>query len=262
MKQRLDIAIFSTGLANSRERAKQLIKSGSITVNGKPAAKASLEVDDEDVIELVGSQCPYVGRGGLKLEKAISLWQLDVCGLVCLDIGASTGGFTDCLLQNGAKLVYAVDVGHDQLDESLRADSRVVSMERTNIRTADASLFENVSFICMDVSFVSIRLIIPRIAEILSGSGEAVLLIKPQFEAGKGNVGKNGIVKSLSVHKAVLRSIISDCLLSGLVPLGLTPSPITGSDGNTEYLIRVTAANTEYIPIDTDHIAEEALSRN
>lgn len=261
MKQRLDTAIYSGGLTKSREQAKQLIKSGCVNVNGKPASKASLEVDDTDTIELVGEQCPYVGRGGLKLEKALKLWQLDVKGLVCLDIGASTGGFTDCLLQNGAERVYSVDVGHDQLDNSLRGDRRVISMERMNIRSADASLFPDVSFVCMDVSFISVKLIIPKISEILGGGGEAVILIKPQFEAGKGNVGKNGIVKSPAVHKSVLREVVASCLLSQLTPVGLTVSPITGSDGNTEYLLRLTAAKTEYIPIDTDRVADEALSR-
>lgn len=237
---RLDMLLTEKGLAKSRERAKELIKAGQVTVNGKTAAKPSLDVSEDCALQVVGGQLKYAGRGGLKLEKAVSEFGIKLAGRVCLDIGASTGGFTDCMLQCGGSFVYAVDVGHSQLDEKLLGDSRVLNMEKTNILNLAADDFpRNPDFISADVSFVSLTRILPKIAELLPGSGEAVVLIKPQFEAGRANVGKNGIVKDRKVHARVLEEICACCCSLGLEAAGLTYSPIKGGnghDGNIEYL--------------------------
>lgn len=237
---RLDVYLSESGLVKSRAAAKELIKSGQVTVGGKTAAKPSLDVEDGSGVEIVGEQLRYVGRGGLKLEKALNVFGLDIAGLVCIDIGASTGGFTDCMLQNGAAYVYAVDVGHGQLDGKLINDERVLNMEKTNILELSAEDFpKNPSFISADVSFVSLKRILPKIKELLPESGRAAVLIKPQFEAGKSNIGKSGIVRDRKVHAAVLEDIVSFCFSLGLEVSGLTHSPVTGgsgADGNIEYL--------------------------
>lgn len=241
---RLDLYLTENGLAKSRERAKELIKAGQVEAEGKTVLKPSFEVTEGCGVKVVGEQLKYVGRGGLKLEKALSEFKIDVAGRVCLDIGASTGGFTDCMLQSGAAFVYAVDVGHGQLDEKLQSDSRVQNMEKTNILELTAEDFpKDPTFISADVSFVSLKKILPKIAELLTESGEAVVLIKPQFEAGKANIGKNGIVKDRKVHAAVLEDISSRCFSSGLEVRGLTHSPITGGDGNIEYLAHIGKGN-------------------
>lgn len=237
---RLDIYLAESGLVKSRVTAKELIKSGQVTVDGKIAAKPSLDVDGDCKVGIIGEQLRYVGRGGLKLEKALNEFGLNLSGQVCIDVGASTGGFTDCMLRNGAAFVYAVDVGHGQLDDSLVNDERVLNMEKTNILELSAEDFpKNPSFISADVSFVSLKHILPKIKELLPENGCAAVLIKPQFEAGKSNIGKKGIVKDRNVHAAVLKDIVSFCFSLELEVSGLTHSPITGgngTDGNIEYL--------------------------
>lgn len=234
---RLDVYLTERGLVKSRERAKELIKAGQALVDGKAVTKPAHEVTENSEIKVIGKQLKYVGRGGLKLEKAVSEFGIDLNGRICIDIGASTGGFTDCMLQNGAAYVYAVDVGHGQLDEKLAADGRVLNMEGTNIKNLSAEDFpKRPDFISADVSFVSLKQILPKIRELLPENGEAAVLIKPQFEAGRANIGKNGIVKDRKVHERVLADIISFCFSVGLVPEKITHSPISGGDGNIEYL--------------------------
>jgi 23S rRNA (cytidine1920-2'-O)/16S rRNA (cytidine1409-2'-O)-methyltransferase len=237
MGKRLDVELFERGMAKSREQAKELVKLGGVLVDGKAAVKPSLTVNPESKIEIIAPKPKYVGRGGLKLEKALASFNISVSGKICIDVGASTGGFTDCLLQNGARKVYAVDVGHGQLDESLAGDDRVVNLEKTNFRTMDISVFkEEIDFICIDVSFVSLKLVLPRAAEILSSGGELAALVKPQFEAGKSNLNKNGIVKSPKVHKEVLEEIVLFC--GGFLNVkDVDFSPVKGGDGNIEYLL-------------------------
>ncbi len=237
---RLDVYMTEIGLVKSRERAKDLIKAGQVTVDGMIAAKPSFEVPENCNLQIIGEQLKYVGRGGLKLEKALREFGIDLAGRVCLDIGASTGGFTDCMLQNSAAFVYAVDVGHGQLDEKLISDKRVLNMEKTNIlELTEGSFPKKPEFISADVSFVSLKKILHKITELMTESGEAVALIKPQFEAGKASVGKNGIVKDRKVHARVLEDIFACCFSLGLEIFGLTHSPITGGDGNIEYLAHI-----------------------
>lgn len=237
---RIDIYLSENGYVKSRERAKSLIKSGQVQVNGAVVSKPSYEVSEDEKIEITGEQLRYVGRGGLKLEKAISAFGIKLKDRVCIDIGASTGGFTDCMLQCGASYVYAVDVGHDQLDESLVNDKRVCNMERTNIRNLTPDDFSAVpSFAATDVSFVSLKQILPKIKELLPENGEAAVLIKPQFEAGKSAIGKNGIVKDRKVHERVLADIVSFCFSQQLEVENLVHSPISGGDGNIEYLAHI-----------------------
>lgn len=241
--------LTENGLARSRERAKELIKNGFVLVDGKAAKKASDDVSDENNVEVTGGQLIYVGRGGLKLEAAVKQFGIDLSGMECVDIGASTGGFTDCMLKNGAVKVYAVDVGHDQLDASLAADSRVVNMEKTNIRNTNKADFgDNIGFVSTDVSFVSVAHIIPKIAEILGDNGSAAVLIKPQFEAGKSNIGKNGIVKDRKVHCAVLKEISAVFCENGFEIIGIIPSPIKGGDGNIEYMAYVKHSGLPVMP--------------
>jgi len=232
---RLDVYLTEKGLCKSRTAAQSLIKSNGVSVNGKPCVKPSFEVADGDKVEITGEQLRYVGRGGLKLEGALKVFSLDMSGMVCLDIGSSTGGFTDCMLQNGAKKVYAVDVGTDQLDEKLRADSRVVVMEQTDIRTAQ--LPETVDFVGTDVSFISLKQILPHIDRLLKKGGRAVVLIKPQFEAGRAALNKKGIVKDEKVRRRVVEDITEFALQCGFSVIGTADSPICGGDGNTEYLM-------------------------
>lgn len=231
-------------MVKSRERAKELIKSKQVIINGVIVAKPSFDVSDEVSIEITGEQLKYVGRGGLKLEKAVKEFKINLNGRVCIDIGASTGGFTDCMLQNGAAYVYAVDVGHDQLDEKLKNDMRVNNMERNNIRNLTAENFpKNPTFVSADVSFISLTQILPKINELLTPEGEAVVLIKPQFEVGKSAIGKNGIVKDKKAHVKVLEEIISFCFSQNLEIVNLVHSPIAGGDGNIEYLAQLKIGN-------------------
>ena len=237
MKKRLDIALVEMGLATGRDKAKAIIMSGQVYVNGQKFDKAGDEVTDTDKIEVRGSQIPYVSRGGLKLEKALKVFPLDLHDKVCCDFGASTGGFTDCMLMNGAKKVYAFDVGYGQLAWKLRIDERVINRERTNVRYLKPEDGEPTDFISVDVSFISLGLILPVVKSFLKPMGEAVCLIKPQFEAGKDKVGKKGVVRDISVHKEVIESVISLCEANNLSVKGLDFSPVKGPEGNIEYLI-------------------------
>ena len=233
---RLDAELVARGIARSRERAKEMIKAGVVKVNGITAKKPSDETYPDDVVESAENE-RYVGRGALKLEKAAEVFRLDFTGKRCLDIGASTGGFTEYMLCHGAKTVYAVDVGHGQLAETLAADRRVVNMENTDIRTVTANQLDGgVDFICADVSFISLTKILPKIAELLQDDGTAAVLIKPQFEAGKSAVGKKGIVKDRKAHIRVLEEMYAAFCLTGLAPVNFTYSPVKGGSGNIEYL--------------------------
>lgn len=223
------------GLVKSRTLAQNLIKEGNVHINGRICTKASETVEDTDNIEITGEMPRYVSRGGLKLEKAVSLWEINLEGAVCLDVGASTGGFTDCMLQNGAKRVYAVDVGTSQLDPKLKDDSRVISLEQTDIRKAEIP--EKADFISIDVSFISLKLILPYIKNLWSEKGRCVALIKPQFEAGKKYLGKNGVIRDKKLQQSIVEDIKQFCITSGFTVIGTTESAITGGDGNREFLI-------------------------
>ena len=242
-KTRLDLAVFERGHTESREKAKALIMAGAVYVNGQKQLKAGTNVTEDDVIEVRGEKMPYVSRGGFKLEKAMNEFGLTLEGKVCMDIGASTGGFTDCMLQNGAVKVYAIDVGYGQLAWKLRTDERVVNLERTNFRyVTEEQVPEPVDFASVDVSFISLRIILPVLRERLADGGQAVCLIKPQFEAGRENVGKKGVVRDKSVHRDVIEAITTFALENGFTLLGLTFSPIKGPEGNIEYLMYIEKA--------------------
>ena len=235
---RLDIAIVLRGLAKSRQASKELISTGKVSINGIIIKKPSSDIIESDEIVVNGSACIYVSRGGLKLEKALKSFEINLKDRICMDIGASTGGFTDCMLQNGAKMVYAIDAGSGQLDNLLVSDSRVVNIEKTNIRYLNDDLIsDKIDFISVDVSFISLTYIIPVISKHLKEGCKAVLLVKPQFEAGRANIGKNGVVKSQKVHVDVIESVISCLNQNGLIGLDLDYSPIKGSQGNIEYLM-------------------------
>lgn len=238
MKKRLDIAVVEKGLVTGRDKAKSIIMAGQIYVNNQKADKPGQTVDDSDSIELRGDTLKYVSRGGLKLEKSMSEFDIALDGMVCADIGASTGGFTDCMLQNGATRVYAVDVGYGQLAWKLRTDSRVINLERTNIRyVTEAQIPEPLDFISIDVSFISLGLVLPVACRLLGEGRKLVCLVKPQFEAGRGLVGKKGVVRELSTHVAVLERVLGIAGELGLCALGLTYSPVKGPEGNIEYLM-------------------------
>ena len=235
--KRLDQRLFELGLSESRERARATIMSGLVYVNGQRSDKPGTPVPDDAKIEVRGSACPYVSRGGFKLAKALEVFPIDPAGKICIDCGASTGGFTDVLLRHGAAKVYAVDVGYGQLAWSLRQDARVVVMERTNARSLTPEMFEDVMDIGVtDVSFISIRLILPALYRVLKPNGEAVCLIKPQFEAGRADVGKKGVVRDRGVHERVLREMCDFFPTAGYALLGLDYSPVRGPEGNIEYL--------------------------
>lgn len=258
---RLDAELVRRGIAGSRARAQELISGGQISVDGKVCTKSSKQVEETSEIIMEGEGLAYVGRGGLKLEKALEISRADLRGCVCMDIGASTGGFTDCMLQNGAAKVYAVDVGHGQLAASLCADSRVVNMEGTDIRTlSDDAVSEPVDFISVDVSFISLRLILPHVARFLRREGTAAILIKPQFEAGRENIGKHGIVRSQKVHVNVLIQIMEELQANGLSLTALCPSPVKGGSGNIEYLACAVRSDIPPIAADVHDIAAKAFS--
>ena len=235
---RLDVYLTENKICKSRAAAQSLIKNGGVTLNGKAVTKNSIEVSENDIVSVIEQkQLKYVGRGGLKLERALELWRFDLNGALCVDIGASTGGFTDCMLQNGARKVYAVDVGRDQLDSKLRADSRVVSLEQTDIRDFSLPENEQADFIGTDVSFISLKMIFPHIYRLLKSGGYAVTLIKPQFEAGRKNLSKKGIVRDEKVRLSIVENIQNCALQCGFEIIGTEVSPIKGGDGNTEYLL-------------------------
>lgn len=237
---RLDQAVFQRGLAESRERAKAYIMAGVVFVNNQKADKAGMTVRSTDQIEVRNNPLKYVSRGGLKLEKAMEVFSLSLDRMICADIGASTGGFTDCMLQNGAEKVYAIDVGYGQLAWKLRTDARVVNLERTNFRyVTKEQIPDSLDFASVDVSFISLSIIIPALVPLLKPNGRAVCLIKPQFEAGKEKVGKKGVVRDPAVHREVIDKILAVMLENGLSVLGLDYSPVKGPEGNIEYLILV-----------------------
>lgn len=236
-KERLDVLLVEKGLCESRSRAQAVIMSGEVYVNGQKSDKPGTPTDVEAEIEVRGNACPYVSRGGLKLEKALRDFGVSPAGLTCLDSGASTGGFTDCLLQNGAKKVFAIDVGYGQLAWSIRTDPRVVCMERTNIRyVTPEQVGEPVQLAVIDVSFISLRIVLPAVKALLSENGQIVCLIKPQFEAGKENVGKKGVVRDPAVHKAVLVGFLDLAAQMNMTVRSLTFSPVKGPEGNIEFL--------------------------
>ena len=238
MKERLDILLVNKGLAPSREKAKAMIMEGNVFVDNNREDKAGSTFDVNASIEVKGNTLKYVSRGGLKLEKAMTHFGITLEGKVCMDIGASTGGFTDCMLQNGAVKVYAVDVGYGELAWSLRNDPRVINMERTNIRyLTDEQIPEPIDFISVDVSFISLTLILPVVYRFLREGGSCACLVKPQFEAGREKVGKNGIIKDPAVHLEVLQKIYRFALELGFSVRGLDFSPIKGAKGNIEYLM-------------------------
>lgn len=238
MKKRIDVLLFERGLAPSREKARTLIMAGSVYVNNQKFDKPGDTVSDDAEIEVRGSTLKYVSRGGLKLEKAMQLFPIDLNGKICMDIGASTGGFTDCMLQNGAQRVYSVDVGYGQLAWQLRQDPRVVNFERTNARyLTREQVPEEIDFFSVDVSFISLRIILPAVRPLLRDGGQAVCLIKPQFEAGREKVGKKGVVRDRAVHEEVVETICRFAVENGYSVLGLTFSPVKGPEGNIEYLV-------------------------
>ncbi len=241
MKERLDVLLVRQGLAPSREKAKAVIMAGHVFVNGQREDKAgAMFMEDKSRIEVRGGGLRYVSRGGLKLEKAMTDFSLTLENRVCMDIGASTGGFTDCMLQNGARLVYAIDVGHGQLAWKLRCDERVVCMEKTNFRyVVREDISEAPDFASADVSFISLSKILPVAGMLLQPGGEMVCLIKPQFEAGREKVGKKGVVRDQAVHREVIEQVFSYAEKEGFILLHLTFSPVKGPEGNIEYLLHL-----------------------
>ncbi len=246
MKERLDVLLTDRGLAPSREKAKAMIMEGIVYVNGQKEDKAGTMFADTSLIEVRGRTLPYVSRGGLKLEKAVSCFSLDLKGLVCMDVGASTGGFTDCMLQNGAARVYAIDVGHGQLDWKLRTDPRVISMEKTNVRyMTPEDLPEKCDFCSADVSFISLTMVLGPVKELLVPGAQLVCLVKPQFEAGREKVGRKGVVRDPSVHEEVIEKVIHCAEDLGYTILGLDYSPVRGPEGNIEYLLHLRSTGDE-----------------
>lgn len=240
MKERLDVLLVKKGFYPSREKAKSAIMAGLVFVDGQISDKAGMSINIDCDIKVKQDLCTYVSRGGLKLEKAIDLFSIDLKDKVCMDVGASTGGFTDCMLMNGAAKVYAVDVGYGQLAWKLRSDSRVINIEKCNFRYFDQSqVDEEIDFMSMDVSFISLKLIFPMATKLLKDGGSILCLVKPQFEAGRQQVGKNGIVRDINVHVEVIEKVISYARENELIAKNLTFSPITGAKGNIEYLLHL-----------------------
>lgn len=259
-RKRLDVLLLEKGIFESREKAKEGILEGNVFVNGKRVNKCSTKVESSAVLEFKGEKLKYVGRGGLKLEKAIRKFNINLNEKVCLDIGASTGGFTDCMLQSGAKKVFAIDVGYGQLSDKLRKDSRVICIEKYNVRYIDEKdIGEYADFASIDVSFISIEKLLVPLTRVLKDNAEIVALIKPQFEAGKNNIGKNGIVKNESIQIKVILKLIEFLNTAKLEVLGLDFSPIKGSDGNIEFLIHMKKKNT-FITLDNKKYNEDFIS--
>lgn len=260
MKKRLDVLLVEKNLAPSREKAKAVIMAGLVYADNQKADKCGTTYDENVKLEVRGPALKYVSRGGLKLEKAMKSFSLDLKDKITMDIGASTGGFTDCMLQNGAKKVYSVDVGYGQLAWKLRCDPRVVNLERTNMRKVTREQIPDViDFFSIDVSFISIKLLLPVAREFLSDSARAVCLIKPQFEAGRENVGKKGVVRDKNVHISVVKDIYDFCLNNGYSVLGLDYSPIKGPEGNIEYLIYIEKSDS---PVSETDVSVEELVEN
>ena len=261
-KERLDILLVEKGFFESRERAKRIIMTGKILVDDKKIDKAGTLVNRDSEIRVLGSDIPFVSRGGLKLNKAISKFNIDLNEKIAADIGASTGGFTDCMLQNGASKVYAIDVGYGQLAWKLRQDSRVINMERTNIRHVTREMIDDeLDFASIDVAFISLDKVLPVVFSLLSDTGEVVALIKPQFEAGRERVGKHGVVRDKSVHIDVINNVIETANSLNFIIQGLSYSPIKGPEGNIEYLIYLSKNNNEansHINYNIENIVNEA----
>lgn len=257
-KKRLDVLLFEKGMVPSRERAKAIIMSGIVYVNNQKADKAGMSIPEDAEVEIRGKTNSFVSRGGLKIEKALNYFQIDPKDLCVMDIGASTGGFTDCLLTRGARKVYSIDVGYGQLAWKLRQDPRVVCMERTNIRKVTPDMLDDVpDFAVIDVSFISLKLVLPVVAQLLSEHGRIACLIKPQFEAGKGKVGKKGVVREPEIHLDVLNTFVENAHEAGFYIYNLTFSPIKGPEGNIEFLGYI-GKDGEDADIDTAALVEEA----
>ena len=240
MKERLDVLLVQKGLAKSRENAKAVIMCGDVFVNNEREDKPGTKIDIDADIIVKGNKLKYVSRGGLKLEKAMDNFDVTIDGKICMDVGSSTGGFTDCMLQNGAVKVYAVDVGHGQLDWKLRNDERVICMERTNIRyVTNEDVNDLIDFSSIDVSFISLTKVLIPVRNLLTNDGEIVCLIKPQFEAGREKVGKKGVVKDKAVHREVIEKVIDFAINNGFDVLNLEFSPVKGPEGNIEYLLHL-----------------------
>lgn len=258
-KKRLDQLVFERGLTESRERAKTTIMAGQVFVNGQRSDKPGTPVPEDAKIEIHGETMPFVSRGGYKLDKALKVFPVDPAGSHCIDCGASTGGFTDVLLQHGASLVYAVDVGYGQLAWKLREDNRVVCMERTNVRyISGEQIPELLDIAVMDVSFISIKLILPALKGILKPDADIICLIKPQFEAGKDKVGKKGVVRDIGVHCEVVRDILDFCREHQLSCQGLDYSPIRGPEGNIEFLLWLKNSDNNALEPDVDAVVDAA----
>ena len=260
MKKRLDVLLTERGFFQSREKAKASIMAGLVFVDGVRHDKAGMPVDENAPIEVRGNDCPYVSRGGYKLEKALQSFNIDVTGFRCVDIGASTGGFTDCLLQNGAEKVYSVDVGYGQLAWSLRQDPRVVCMEKVNFRyMQEGDIPELLDFACADVSFISLKHMFPVAVKLLKDGGLMATLVKPQFEAGREKVGKGGIVRDSAVHREVLQQVMEYAREAGFRVLSVDYSPVTGAKGNIEFLMYLIKDSTaQDSSIDIDAVVEKA----
>lgn len=258
-KKRLDVAVTELGLAESRQKAQAIIMAGEVYVNGQKVDKAGAPVAEDAKIEVRGKSLRYVSRGGLKLEKAMQCWPIHLEGAVCADIGASTGGFTDCMLQNGAAKVYAVDVGYNQLDWRLRTHPQVVCMERTNARyLTKEQIPQELDFFSVDVSFISLHLILPAVRPLIRAGGQAVCLVKPQFEAGKDKVGKKGVVRDPAVHLEVLEHFLVHAAEAGFAVKDITFSPIKGPEGNIEYLGYLEAGGTDTYQGDLKELVERS----
>lgn len=258
-KKRLDVLLTEQGYADTRSKAQAIIMSGLVYIDGQKADKPGTSYEDSVTIEVRGAVCPYVSRGGLKLEKALRDFGVEPDGYVCSDSGASTGGFTDCLLQKGAKKVFAIDVGYGQLDWKIRSDPRVVVMERTNIRyVTPEQLGEPLDLSVVDVSFISLKIVLPAIKELLKPTGEVVCLIKPQFEAGKDKVGKKGVVREPETHLEVLEQFVSLAHELGFRIIGLTFSPVKGPEGNIEFLGHLTREDVPEQYDDCSLVVEQA----
>ena len=259
VKKRLDVLLTERGYADTRSKSQAIIMSGRVYVNGQKADKPGMSFEETVELEVRGAACPYVSRGGLKLEKALRDFGVDPTGYVCSDSGASTGGFTDCLLQQGASKVFAIDVGYGQLDWKIRSDPRVVVMERTNIRyVTPEQLGEQLDLSVIDVSFISLKIVLPAIKNLLKTTGQVLCLIKPQFEAGKEKVGKKGVVREPETHIEVLDAFVSMVNENGFRILGLTYSPVKGPEGNIEFLAHLTLNDVPGIELDTNEIVAQA----
>ena len=255
-KERLDVLLVKRGLAETREKAKTTLMAGLVLVNGQKIDKAGTMVKEDAELRVLGDALPFVSRGGLKLEKAMETFGISMEGKVAADIGASTGGFTDCALQRGAAKVFAIDVGYGQLAWKLRSDPRVVNMERTNIRyVRPEDIGELLDFASIDVAFISLTKVLEPAKALLKDTGEIVALIKPQFEAGRGNVGKKGVVRDPEVHRSVIRAVITYSREIGFFPVGLTFSPIKGPEGNIEYLVHLVQSG------ESSALTEETIDR-